>query len=277
MRHCLINGEAIDQLPVSDRGLHYGDGLFETIAVNDGQPVYWEAHLARLGEGCSRLGMPSPSSELLAGEARSVVPQQGRSVLKILITRGSGGRGYLPPGTCEPRRIVMSFDWPDYPDSYYSEGVQLRLCTTRLACQPQLLGLKHLNRLENVLARQEWQDPDIAEGLMCDSRGQVIEGTMSNLFLVRQGTLITPDLARCGVRGIMRDRIIELAAGLGIAHARRDIEATELDTAQELFVCNSILGIWPARMAGTPTTCPGPVTRTLMQQLAASDSLPAFR
>jgi 4-amino-4-deoxychorismate lyase len=223
MRHCLVNGEAIDQVPVSDRGLQYGDGLFETIAVNDGHPVYWDAHLARLAEGCQRLGMHMPSPDLLEKEVLSVVPRHGRSVLKILVTRGTGGRGYQPPEPSAPRRIVMSFDWPEYPDIYYTEGVQLRLCKTQLGCQPQLAGLKHLNRLENVLARQEWQDPAIAEGLMSDTEGRIIEGTMSNLFLVRDGALHTPILNHCGVRGIMRNRIIELAAEVGIAHRQCDI------------------------------------------------------
>lgn len=277
MNRCLVDGEAVDAIPVSDRGLHYGDGLFETIAMVDNQPLYWEAHLARLAEGCLQFGMPLPPVDLLRNEVRTVVNRRDRCVVKIIVTRGTGGRGYLAPEPCEPRRIVMSFDWPEYPDSYYLQGVQLRLCATRLCCQPLLAGLKHLNRLENVLARREWQEPDIAEGLMCNAAGDVIEGTMSNLFLVSDGQLQTPALDQCGVRGVLRSRIIELAAELDIPHQQLSVRPVDLDDADELFVCNSIIGIWPARMAASDRICPGPITRRLMQHLVENDNLIMIR
>ena len=117
MRRCLVDGEAVDTIPASDRGLNYGDGLFETIAMVENNPLYWDAHMARLTEGCLRLGLPLPPFDALRNEARTVASRRDLCVIKIIITRGSGGRGYIAPEPCKPRRIVMSFDWPEYPDS----------------------------------------------------------------------------------------------------------------------------------------------------------------
>jgi 4-amino-4-deoxychorismate lyase len=193
----MINGEIKELFPATDRGLHYGDGLFETIAVINGRPTLWQAHMERLQCGCELLGIPLPDLQQLHEEASSLCSSEERVVLKLMITRGSGGRGYRPPQDVLSQRILFRYPWPDSPD--LSHGIQLRVCQTPLACNPALAGIKHLNRLEQVLARAEWDDPAIHEGLMCDLDGRVKEGTMSNLFWVEDSQLFTPDLSRCGV------------------------------------------------------------------------------
>lgn len=166
-------------LPLNDRGLAYGDGVFETVLVRDGTPLLWDAHLARLTRGCERLGFPAPQrDELDPLPARAPA---GLSVLKLIVTRGSGGRGYMAPADPEPRLLVQHLPFAP-AESRWREGVRVRHCALRLGIQPRLAGLKHLNRLENVLARDEWSDPDIAEGLLCDSEGRIIEATCMNLF-----------------------------------------------------------------------------------------------
>ena len=193
-----IDGQPAELLSVKDRGLAYGDGLFETIAVNAGQPVLLQRHLARLAEGCVRLKipleLPAVRTQLLAFSQ-----QLGDGVAKLIMTRGDGQRGYAPPQHAQSRVILQAAAKPVYPEAYAEQGVRLFACTTRLAEQPLLAGLKHLNRLEQVLARSEWQDAEHAEGLMLDSSGRVIEGVYSNLLLVSAGVLITADLSRCGV------------------------------------------------------------------------------
>ena len=241
----LINGKTVDCVASTDRGLLYGDGLFETIAVVNGSMRHWRRHLSRLQAGCDRLGIPAVNDVELEDECRSLAGNADKAVLKVIVTRGSGGRGYRMPDKPAPTRIVQLHDWPTYSPACTERGVAVRVCNTRLGHHPALAGIKHLNRLEQVLARQEWDDADIMEGLLLDAAGYLIEGTMSNLFLLRDGILLTPDLHRCGVAGIMRTRVLELAERLPIDVQVGPVEMQHLQEADEVFICNSLIGIWP--------------------------------
>jgi len=243
----LINGIQTDQISALDRGVQYGDGLFETIAIIDGRICLWERHLRRLYDGCERLAIAAPAPEKLFAEAKTVIKDHQKGVLKIIVTRGTGGRGYRSPVDAQTNRVVYYASWPDYPKAYWAKGISICVCSTRLGINPKLAQIKHLNRLEQVLARSEWDDPAIFEGLMLDSDGHVIEGTMSNLFLIKDATLITPDLSRCGIAGVMRGLIIELAVALNIPVVIKDLSLEDLKTADALFVSNSLIGILPAR------------------------------
>ncbi len=265
---CWVDGQPTELLSVRDRGLAYGDGLFETIAVRAGQPRLLERHLERLAEGCRRLSLPVELA-LLREEILGCAACVGDGVLKLLLTRGDGVRGYAPPQPAHVRRILIAGDVPAYPPANAEQGVRLFPCRTRLAEQPLLAGLKHLNRLEQVLARAEWQGADFAEGLMCDQAGRVIEGVFSNLFLVRGGALETPRLSRCGVAGVMRAEIIERCAALSIAVCQRDVDYAELLAADEVFLCNSQYGIWPVRELAGQCWPVGPLTRKLQAFLGA--------
>ncbi len=241
----LINGCTTDLLPVQDRGLQYGDGVFETIALYEGQPLCWEAHYARLSTGCQRLGISCPEATLLFAEAVMLIKNDQRAVLKIIITRGCGGRGYKPPAEHTPTRILALYPWPDYSADNPEQGIRVRYCQTRLGDNSSLAGIKHLNRLEQVLARAEWDDPHIAEGLMCDRQGNIIEGTMSNLFVIVGNTLITPDVNDCGIAGVIRGCILDLAPSLGMHIRISPISRSILSAVDEVFMCNSIIGVWP--------------------------------
>lgn len=243
----LVNGQPRATVSTGDRGLHYGDGLFETLAVVEGQPCLWDRHVARLVAGCQRLGIPKIGIESLTAEVQAMVAGQPSGVLKILITRGSGGRGYRPPQDVEPTRILSVHPRPDYPADWWRAGVRVRWCRTPLGIHPALAGLKHLNRLEQVLARAEWNDPEVAEGLMQDTEGHWVEGTQTNLFLVREGSLLTPRLSRCGIAGVMRGLVMERACRYGLRVAEADIGTVDLAKAQGLFLTNSLIGIWPVR------------------------------
>ncbi len=272
MTSTLVNGHPATAVEVADRGFQYGDGLFETIAVRHGSLLLWDLHLDRLSRGCERLGFPSPSGEVLLREARQLLTDRDRAVLKMVITRGPGGRGYGPPSTGEPTRVLQCLDWPDYPVEYSRDGVAVRWCATRLARQPRLAGLKHLNRLEQVLARAEWTGPE-PEGLMRDTGGYVIEGTMSNVFAVIRGTLLTPDLSECGVSGVVRSKVIALAR-----HARMNVEVTPipaetLERADELFLTNSLIGLWPIRSLAHRSFPIGAVTQQIRAALASAGAL----
>jgi 4-amino-4-deoxychorismate lyase len=266
-----INGVAGDCVDASDRGLLYGDGLFETMAVRNGRVSSWARHMARLLAGCERLGIPVVDTVQLAHEADELLADAGHGVLKVIVTRGSGGRGYRVPETVVPRRILQLHPWPDFPPAAGEAGVAVRLCTTRLCHNPLLAGIKHLNRLEQVLARREWDDPQIGEGLLLDVDGRLVEGTMSNLFLVRGQSLLTPDLRRCGVAGIMRSVILEQAEQQSLTADIRALYSVDLLEADEVFLCNSIIGIWPVICVDGKPYRKGAIT-TRMQQLIQADA-----
>lgn len=259
----LINGQPSEAIPITDRGLLYGDGLFETVSLRRGTPVFWASHMQRLMDGCRRLELPPPDPDQLHSEVLRVSDGAERAVAKIIITRGSGPRGYRPVPEPVTTRVVMGLTWPDLPVGADSSGVSARWCETRLARQPRLAGLKHLNRLEQILARAEWRD-DYTEGLMLDSEGLVIEGTMSNLFLVQRGTLITPDLSQCGVAGVMRAAVLEHARQGGIPHTVRPVTVPMVEEADSLFLTNSLIGIWPIlRLETRHYEVAGKITQTL--------------
>ncbi|MEW5755921.1 MAG: aminodeoxychorismate lyase [Pseudomonadota bacterium] len=265
----IINGIPATQISAQDRGLHYGDGLFETLRVTDGQPEWWSRHMTRLTHGCARLAIPLPDLDRLHHEALELTHDCARGVLKIILTRGSGGRGYRLPDTITPTRILSLHPYPTYPAAYWAEGVCVRLCDLRLARQPALAGIKHLNRLEQILARNEWQDETITEGLLRDAEDNFIEATMSNLFLVRDGVLTTPDLSGCGVRGIMRDLVLEQAEAHGIPTMITPVQSPHLMAADEVFLTNSIIGLWPVKqIISLKSYAVGPITRRLSACIA---------
>lgn len=256
-----INGEPAETLRLTDRGLQYGDGLFETLAVQDGRIRRLDLHLDRLREGCARLRLPMPDEDLLRRELDCAAEGESRAVLKLLLTRGPGGRGYRPPEPPSVTRMVFRHTWPDYPMGWYTQGIELRICTTRLAVGSPLAGLKHLNRLEQVLARAEW-DEGAQEGLMLDAEDRVVEGTMSNLFASpAEGRLVTPDLSRSGVAGVTRRHILARAKDEGVQVEVRDMSLDELLSSREMFVCNSIAGVWPVQRIESDTYPVGPLTR----------------
>lgn len=231
-------------LPMDDRGFAYGDGLFETILVRDSRPLLWEAHLARLQRGCERLALPPIERRAL--EALPAQCGSGLQVLKIAVTRGSGGRGYCPPLPAEPRWCWSASPFTPRAERWF-DGVEVRLCRLRLGVQPQLAGIKHLARLENVLARQEWSDDTIAEGLLCDSDGHLVEATAMNLIWRRHGRFETPLLDRCGVMGTL---LATLDAHQPLHWVRVGIEA--LLEADAAWVINSVQGVWPLRRLDDP-------------------------
>lgn len=266
MIKALVNGTVSNQLSLADRGLLYGDGVFETIAIQEGRAQYLQSHLTRLERGCQILGIATPSPELLLAEITEICRGIPRAVLKIIITRGEGGRGYRPDITIQPTRIVTLSPWPVYPLRYSQEGILATVCKTRLSRNSVLAGIKHLNRLEQVLARKEWQD-QFQEGLMLDTEDEVIEGTMSNLFLVSGGELITPRLKHSGVAGIMREQLLQSASELGIPTSIRKLHPQAVQTAESAFFCNSLIGIWPIKRLGHVEFRKSSIICTLMEKL----------
>ena len=257
----LVNGAPSEVVPALDRGLAYGDGLFESIRFVGAAAPLWSRHMQRLVESCERLRMPAVDVPQLWREALEVTRDLPQSVVRITLTRGIGERGYTPPLSPQPTRIVAAFAPPPVGDEIYSRGVRLRVCDIRLAEQPLLAGMKHLNRLEQVLARAEWNDPAITEGVLCDTHGLVISATMANLFALADGALLTPAVDRCGVAGVARAEVLAACPQARVGVVTLDA----LLNAREVFLSSSVRGILPVHSLGDRVYVPGAVTRQLQQ------------
>jgi 4-amino-4-deoxychorismate lyase len=269
-----VNGVIGAQVSPLDRGFAYGDGVFETCKILHGKIPLWKLHKERLLKSCEKLAIPVAIDLLeaqLANVMSSVVTTDiENAIVKITVTRGQGGRGYRIPDSVEPTIVIGIFPAADYPQSYFSEGVVVRLCRQRLSCNSSVAGLKHLNRIEQVLARAEWQDDSIAEGIMLDTNGNLIEAVFSNIFLVKNGKLFTPDLSEAGVAGVMRRFIIEtLAPRASLKVHIKMLTLRDLTDADAVFLCNSIYGVWPVqKLFGEQEFSFNPDTITLnLQQL----------
>lgn len=239
----LINGQPETGISPLDRGLAYGDGVFRTLKMQAGRLLWWEDHFQKLRHDCAALDLVCPEQALLLGEIEVLAREWPDCVVKIIVTRGEGVRGYRPSVSALSTRIVTVSPLPDYAGCA-TNGVILRWCKLRLARQPALAGIKHLNRLENILARKEWDDPDIAEGLLCDDMDAVIGGTMTNIFLMRDGCVYTPDLSQSGIEGVARLRVLRAAEQHGIETKVQRLGTPDVLRADEVFLSNSIVGIW---------------------------------
>lgn len=274
----LINGRFDAALTPFDRGFAYGDGVFRTLVVVDGNPQCWVRHFQRLEADCNALGIVCPSEETLRADIATLCRAQAiadmEAVIKIVVTRGDSARGYAVPPLAQPTRVVIKTPLPQYPDTSFTEGVALHLCKTRLSRQPRLAGVKHLCRLENVLARMEWVDSHMMDGLMLDEGGDVIECTSSNVFARFGAMLVTPNLSQCGVAGVTRDRVIAIAPTLGYVTEIRHLRLSELMDADEVIICNSLFGTVQVRSLSGVTWPLGVLAthlRTLLQLDDESD------
>lgn len=264
MNECLVNGELSTLVETSNRGFNYGDGLFETLLVQGGRPRRWQAHMDRLGIGCERLGLHMPPQSILLREVQTVSAGLVDAVVKIIVTRGGADRTYMPPGDKNCVRIVSAHRFPEGIARLARKGVRTRICDLRLALQPALGGMKHLNRLEQVLASAELREKGVAEGILLDRDDHVVCAVSANLFLVVDDRLLTPRLDLCGVRGVVRAHIL---ANFSSRCEQRRVTLDMLHEADEVFICNTVKGIVPVTAIDEHEFNIGLITRELQDWL----------
>ncbi|MBS0366603.1 MAG: aminodeoxychorismate lyase [Proteobacteria bacterium] len=262
-----VDGKPCREVSVLDRGLHFGDGLFETMAVRNGAIRLVDLHLARLQRGCARLGLRLPDARGVLEQWRRAAAGRERAVLKVLVTRGPAVRRGYATGDAPATQVMLLYEAP--ADEGAADGVRVRLGILRLGENPALAGLKHCNRLEQVLARREWDDLRIADSLLFSSTGALISGTMTNVFLVKDSRVLTPRLDRCGVAGVMRAAVMEACAQGRVAVVETRLTAADLDAAQEILLTNALTGVRPVSDLAGRTLTPGRVTRQVQELLAA--------
>ena len=264
----LVNGAPPKASVLLSRALHYGDGVFRTLLRIEGRWLDFDRHYVKLVQDCRVLGLDPPHVGQLEAELESLGGGRAQPVVgKIILARSGAGRGYAPTSRlCD--RILLRYPAPRYPASCWSEGVAAISSPVVLGSQPLLAGVKHLNRLENMLAARNWPQ-GVQEALMCDATGAVICGTRSNLFWVQGGRLFTPRLTGCGVAGMMRAKVLDAARALGLQAEQVAAPLTEVSQASEAFLTNSLLGVWPLRrLDAHDFGPPGPLTLRLHTTLA---------
>lgn len=241
----LIDGLQTDQIPASDRGLQFGDGCFTTALVNYGHIHNLSAHLQRLQEDCQALAVPFTEWKLLALEMKHLAATADRCVVKVVITRGSGGRGYSCQGANQPRRIVTLSAYPRHYDQWQTSGIRLSTSPYRLASNPALAGVKHLNRLEQILIRQAIDDTQDQEALVLDNCGNVIECCTANLFFRKGNNIYTPELNQSGVNGTLRRMLLKSLPEMGCDCQVIRCQPEDLQQADEVFICNALMPVLP--------------------------------
>lgn len=247
----LINGIPQETLPASDRAIQFGDGCFTTARIAAGQICLLDAHLQRLQMACEKLLIPFVAWAELQREMVELARGNERGVLKVIISRGSGGRGYSAANCLHPVRILSVSGYPAHYDGWRREGITLELSPVRLGRNPHLAGVKHLNRIEQVLIRTHLEQTDADEALVLDSEGVVTECCAANLFWRNGKDIFTPRLDQAGVNGLMRQFCLQQLAHSGYrvveVHAREAV----LAEADEMVVCNALMPVVPVRQYGS--------------------------
>lgn len=267
-----VNGARADSVPTDDRGLQYGDGLFETLLLRGGQARFLEAHLARLTSGCARLAIPFRAELELRAEIAAAAAQAPRlAVLKVIVTRGSATRRGYAPDAEVPRRVVSLYETAPLAAELRA-GVDLIFATGSVAEHAGLAGIKHLSRLENVWATGEARAAGAFDALLRTAGGQVVSGAMTNFFVVRAGQVRTPPVDRAGVAGVMRQVVLRECAALGIVAAEQTLQGDDLLAADEAFVTNARIGVVPVKRVGEHAYRMSSVARRLADHIEALDA-----
>ncbi|NNF41165.1 MAG: aminodeoxychorismate lyase [Woeseiaceae bacterium] len=267
------NGQPVDTVAIDDRAFQYGDGLFETVAIRDGQPRLWPRHLERLARGCGCLGIDLPDIAALSRWIQEALWRSAEDpsycIAKIVVSSGAAQRGYGRERRLAAETYVGIYPGARQASHHYRDGVDTVVCDTRLALHSVTAGLKTLNRLEQVLAGSERIVRGAFEGLTLDADGRLICGTMSNVFIVSGNRVMTPALQRCGVAGVMRAHAIESLQRDGITVDVCDVAVADLWAADEVFLANSQFGVLPVRRCDERVWHAHPVTARVMSILAS--------
>lgn len=241
----IIAANETSSISTHDRGLNYGDGFFTTAMVTDGQVEHWAYHRTRLIECAQRLAFPALEFTALESHITQQVASQAQAVVKIVVTRGEGGRGYAPPSECNLNIIVSVLAYPDHYNSLTDSGISLAISPIKLAVQPHLAGLKTLNRLEQVLIKNALQTQHSDDALVLDYNNNVIETSAANIFAIKNNKVFSPRLDECGIKGVFLQSLCDK-----LTVEFKTVSVDDLTQADAIFVCNSLMKIVPVKSIG---------------------------
>ncbi|WP_153914939.1 aminodeoxychorismate lyase [Shewanella sp. TC10] len=243
MSSVFVNGQSDNTIQALDRGLAYGDGAFATMRVCDGQILFLTEHLLRLQQTCQRLGFSIPDINSISQRLNVHAQTLRQGCIKLLLSRGVGGRGYTAPESPNISEVISLHDVPASYANWQACGISLALSPVLLGKQPLLAGMKHLNRLEQVLVKQQALPESVDDWLVLDADNYVVESSMANIFIVKGEQVITPAMNQCGVSGVMREQVIDALLTNNIVVMAKAISLTDLQNAEHVFITNSLLGM----------------------------------
>jgi 4-amino-4-deoxychorismate lyase len=237
----LING-TFKKISPFDRAFQYGDGIFRTFVVENKKVLHWKHHYKKIVEDCLALKITPPKEKDLLTDINTLFKSKKKSVGKFIISRGNSERGYKFSEDIVHNRFLIKTKMPIYPKEYFNLGVNLCVCKQKL--NPSILsGVKHLNRLENIMARQEWKGDHYADGILLDQNGYVIECISSNIFMRIGNTIYTPKICQVGIKGVTRGLIIKISMKLGFKIKETTFKLNKLLESDEVFITNSLFGV----------------------------------
>lgn len=223
-----------------DRSFNYGDGFFTTMQVKAGQIQLWPLHLARLQQAAAQLHFASINWQQLSGQVQAAITEPAQ-VIKVLISRGEGGRGYSSLGANKPQIYISSSALPNY-QQWQQQGISLGVAQLKLAIQPALAGIKHTSRLEQVLIKQQLMQTPYDDLLVLDQQDFVCEVSAANIFFYQQQQWYTPSIERAGVNGVMRQHLMQCLAVKEV-----NWTLAQLDDVESMFICNALMEIVPVQ------------------------------
>ncbi|MEC4724851.1 aminodeoxychorismate lyase [Shewanella sp. D64] len=270
MTQVWVNGVLATKIDPMDRGLAYGDGLFATMRIVKGEVQFLPAHFARLTQGAKRLGFAWSASPTLAEQLKQLALTQRNACVKLLLSRGVGGRGYAAPSPCLVNEVVFLSAFPQHYCLWQREGISLALSDILLAKQPRLAGIKHLNRLEQVLIKSIQLPEGFDDWLVLDNDGSIIESSIANLFFIKERTIFTPAITHCGVAGMMREQVIYALIDLGYNLDIKPIHHNDLAQFEHCFMTNSLLGLVDIKQIDSIAYSKSSFSDTLRQTLHLS-------
>ena len=241
-----INGQQEQHLSVKNRGLAYGDGVFTTAKVVNGNVQLLSAHVERLITSCKKLNIDLPDMNEIKTELTQTAQRFELSVAKVIITAGDGGRGYSRQG-CSTSNVIITFHaFPEHYASLQKQGIHLGIFSSKIGVNPLISGIKHLNRLEQVLIRQELDNRNEDDLLVINCFDNVIEASAGNVFWFKDNIWHTPTLSESGVEGLMRNHILQHCSN---HYEMRVVNAklSALESIDAMFICNSVMGVMPVR------------------------------
>ena len=255
----IINGEVKSNVSIFNRNMQYGDGLFETCVAKDNKVLFWDNHFSRLNNGCDRLNIKKIANSVWLEDIKKALSlsSEKNCIVKLILSRGNSLRGYSYSKDIEPVRVVIVSQMNEYKTK---ETYSLEFAISGFHSNPNLAGIKHCNRLEQILARTNMMAD---EAIMLDENQSVVSVTQGNIYLIFGNKLITPKLERCGVIGSRRSIILELSRLTNLEVREEDISIKQLEKANEVFVSNSLIGIQPVTLIGDYYLTNNPITEKI--------------
>lgn len=237
----LING-TFKKISPFDRAFQYGDGIFRTFVVENKKVLHWKHHYQKIVEDCLALKIIPPKEKDLLIDIDTLFKSNKKSVGKFIISRGNSERGYKFSEDIVHNRFLIKTEMPIYPKEYFEQGVNLFVCKQKLSTSI-LSGVKHLNRLENIIARQEWKGDYYFDGILLDQHGHVIECISCNIFMRIGNTIYTPKIKQVGIKGVTRGLIIKTSIKLGFKIKETTFKLDKLLQSDEVLITNSLFGV----------------------------------